>query len=351
MGYAGRFDKPLRPVNESHTNFNAVAPYRQEKVRRTFMSRQLKRSEGLTEGLQRVSKELLRGLLQAMEQEKLTPTQVHDARKIIKNLRAMLRLTRGALSDEARRARNQVLRNLAGPLSEPRDAAVTLAAFEKVYNDGLNGTPQPKAEPSWATQLQQSLSEKAHALVPAKSYQDGIQEVQRFGQLLPLEDAQSKGGDTQTRGDNSWESIVQDGLRKTYRQGRRRMRQVVANPETSDEEWHELRKRVKDLGYQLTLLKKVKGIKPLLKKLDQVGTALGDARDLTLLRDSLGNVQEKNEFTSADRWDYQRLLKQIEERSQALHRRALKVIGGVYRQGSKRFAARLAKRFRQWQGG
>jgi CHAD domain-containing protein len=109
----------------------------------------------------------------------------------------------------------------------------------------------------------------------------------RIGQLLPVKDAQSRGDGTQTRDNDRWESIVEQGLRKTYRQGRRRMRQVVANAETSDDEWHELRKRVKDLGYQVTLLKKVKGIKPLLKKLDDVGTALGDARDLTLLRDSL----------------------------------------------------------------
>src|SRR6202035_1088685 len=133
------------------------------------MSRRLKRNEGLTEGLQRVSKELLRDLLQAIGQEKLTPAQVHDARKIIKNLRAMLRLTRGAMSDEARRARNQALRNLADPLSGPRDAAVTLSAFENVYQEGLNGNPHPRAKPSWATQLHPSLSEKAHALVPAES--------------------------------------------------------------------------------------------------------------------------------------------------------------------------------------
>ena len=315
------------------------------------MSRLLKRNEGLPEGLQRVSKELLRDLLQAIGQERLTPAQVHDARKIIKNLRAMLRLTRGALSDEARRARNEALRNLADPLSAPRDAAVTLAAFENVYTEGLNGNRHPKAKPSWATQLHQSLSEKARALVPAESYQAGVEEVRRFGgQLLPFEDAQTRGG-TQMSDDDSWKSIVQEGLRKTYRQGRGLMRQVVANAEPSDEEWHELRKRVKDLGYQLTLLKKVKGIKPLLGKLDEVGTALGDARDLTLLRDCLGNVQDKNEFTPADRWNYQRLLTHVEERSQELHSHALKVIGGVYRRGSKRFAARLAKRFRQWQDG
>jgi len=100
------------------------------------VSLRLKRSEGLAEGLQRVSTELFRGLLQAMRQEKITPAQVHDARKIIKNLRAMLRLTRGAMSDEVRRARNQALRNLSAPLSGPRDAAVTLAAFENVYNVG-----------------------------------------------------------------------------------------------------------------------------------------------------------------------------------------------------------------------
>ena len=34
-----------------------------------------------------------------------------------------------------RRARNQALRNLADPLSGPRDAAVTLAAFGNVYNE------------------------------------------------------------------------------------------------------------------------------------------------------------------------------------------------------------------------
>jgi hypothetical protein len=176
------------------------------------MSRLSKRNEGLTKGLQRVSKGLLRDLLQATGQERLTPARAHDARKIIKNLRAMLRLTRGALSDKARRARNEALRNLADPLSGARDAAVALAAFENVYNESLNGTPHPKAEPSWATQLHQSLSAKAHALVPPESYQDGVEEVRRLGQLLTLEDAQSRGGRPQTRGNDSWSRRVSKDL-------------------------------------------------------------------------------------------------------------------------------------------
>jgi CHAD domain-containing protein len=140
-------------------------------------------------------------------------------------------------------------------------------------------------------------------------------------------------------------------LRKTYHLGRGLARQVAANPEPPDEEWHELRKQVKDLGYQLALLKKVKGIKPLLRKLDKVGTALGDARELTLLRNCLENVRGKFEFSPAERRSYQGLLGHVEEQSQRLHRRAFKVIGGVYRRRSKRFTARLAKRFRRWQRG
>jgi CHAD domain-containing protein len=113
--------------------------------------------------------------------KEVTAERVHDARKIIKSLRAILRLTRGALTDEARKARNQALRNLTAPLSGPRDATVTLAAFEKAYNEGLNGNPRPKAEPNWATQLHQSLSDRAHALVPAESYQDAVEKVWRLG--------------------------------------------------------------------------------------------------------------------------------------------------------------------------
>lgn len=120
-----------------------------------------------------------------------------------------------------------------------------------------------------------------------QSYQGPNEEVRRLGgQLLPF----------QTGENDSWDSTIGAGLRKTYHQGRGLVRQVAENPKPSNEEWHELRKRVKDLGYQLTLIKKVKGIKPLLGKLDAVGTALGDARDLTLLRDSLRNVGDNDEF-------------------------------------------------------
>jgi CHAD domain len=131
----------------------------------------LKRKESLKEGLQRISERRLQGVLQMIAHEGPTAESVHKARKIVKSLRATLRLTRGALSTEAR---NQVLRDFAGKFSGPRDAAVTLNTFEKVYPDSLNGERHPKARPRWATEVQQSLMVRAHATLPAESYRDAV---------------------------------------------------------------------------------------------------------------------------------------------------------------------------------
>ena len=58
-------------------------------------------------------------------------------------------------------------------------------------------------------------------------------------------------------------------------------------PNRTDELWHELCKRVKDLGYQLALLKRIKGIKPQLAKLGTVGSLLGDARSSAIFGKAL----------------------------------------------------------------
>ena len=96
------------------------------------MSLSLKRKESLREGLQRISEKRLKDVLQVIGQEGLTANPVHEVRKAIKNLRATLRLTRGALSLETRRARNEALRDLASRFSGPRDAAVTLSALRRL---------------------------------------------------------------------------------------------------------------------------------------------------------------------------------------------------------------------------
>ena len=316
------------------------------------MTQSLRRKESVREGLQRVSERRLQDILQVMDKQGLTAEAVHDVRKIIKSLRATLRLARGGLPVEERRTRNQALKDFAGRLSGPRDAAVTLTAFEKVYGESLDGDRRPDVMPRWAEQVQQSLADKAHKLVAAESYRDAAERVRRFGsQLLPFQNARLKGDPSQNGGKDDWKQTAGKGLRKTYRQGRWLMRQVAAKSEASDEQWHELRKRAKDLGYQLALIKKVKGVKPLLAKLQEVGNALGDARDLGLLRSCLCEVQDIPDLTLAERQTYQTLLTHIDQQRQGLHRRALQTARRVYRRGGKRFTGRVAKRWCRWKRG
>jgi hypothetical protein len=72
---------------------------------------------------------------------------------------------------------------------------------------------------------------------------------------------------------------IQPGLKETYRRGRKAL--ARARTEPSPENYHELRKRVKDLLYQGRLLGIQKGCEKSLKDLE---TSLGDDHNLALLR-------------------------------------------------------------------
>jgi CHAD domain-containing protein len=275
-----------------------------------------------------------------MGKDRLTAEPVHAARKTIKNLRATLRLTRGALPPDARKAHNRVLRDFAGRLSGPRDAAVTLAAFEKACRESLDGGRHSGVRPPWVTQVRQALAGQAQAPVKAETYQDAADGVRHLtGNVLPFSDG---------AGMDDWNTTVEAGLRKTYRQGRRLLAEIQNTPNAPDEKWHELRKRAKDLGYQLALLKKLKGVKPLLAKLDEVGEALGDARDLVLLREYLNKLRDKRELTPEEQQAFRRLLSYLDHERERLHQHALRIARTVYRTGGKKFTARMAKRWRSW---
>jgi CHAD domain-containing protein len=309
----------------------------------------LKRKESLRKGLQRVSEKRLQDILEDANHEGLTTEPVHEIRKIIKSLRATLRLARGALSVEARKARNQALRDLAGRFSGPRDAAVVLSAFKKACGESLNGD-SAEIHPPWVTQLQKSLTTRASALVPAEGYRDAVEGIRRLkGQILPFQALDDKENSVKLGFRSEWEQTVEEGLLKTYSQGRRLTRRIATMPEPPDEQWHELRKRAKDLGYQLSLFKKLDGVKPLLVRLDKLGNALGDARDLSLLRDYLKKAQDKSELLLPERPSFHRLLTYIDQRCQRLHEGALKVAKRVYRRGKKRLMRRMEKRWCRWQ--
>jgi CHAD domain-containing protein len=195
---------------------------------------------------------------------------VHEARKDMKKLRALLRLVRGELGDRVYARENACFRDTARELAGVRDADVMLAT--------LGDLEQRYGElPEASRRLRPALvahrfRASAGSLKPAaKVALETLAEARERVAEWPLE---ADGFDA-----------FEEGLWRVYRQGRRDLRAARTLP--SAEHMHEWRKRVKDLWYHLALLQD--SWRPVLSALaeeaHELSDRLGDDHDLAVLRD------------------------------------------------------------------
>jgi len=159
---------------------------------------------------------------------------VHEARKDMKKLRALLRLARGELGAERFKRENACFRDAAGELAGARDADVML--------DTLNSLTLPAGE-GWLLRQQ----------IQAEVKQNGEEEREAAARsaVAILEEARRRVSDWPLERD-SFDAIAKR-LEKTYRRGRRDFRAAMEEPTV--EALHEWRKRVKELWYHHALLR------------------------------------------------------------------------------------------------
>jgi CHAD domain-containing protein len=131
---------------------------------------------------------------------------------------------------------------------------------------------------------------------------------------------------------------IDGGLRRIYRQGRRRMREAENDPSTAA--LHEWRKRVKDLWYQLRLLREtwpaVMG--PESDEAHALSEKLGDDHDLAVL----WNFAVDRNLAS------ERLRKALDSRRAELQREAFATGRRLYAERPRTFTARLASYWNAW---
>jgi CHAD domain-containing protein len=195
---------------------------------------------------------------------------VHEARKDMKKLRALLRLVRGELGDRVYASENACFRDTARGLAGMRDADVMLAT--------LTGLEERYGElPGAGSRLRPALvahrfRTSAGSLKPAAK-----------GAAETLAAARDRVDDWPLDSDGF--EAFEEGLGRVYRQGRRDFRAARAG--RSPEQMHEWRKRTKDLWYHLLLLQD--GWKPVMSALAQeaheLSDRLGDEHDLSVLRE------------------------------------------------------------------
>ncbi|HEU4895683.1 MAG TPA: CHAD domain-containing protein [Acidimicrobiia bacterium] len=251
-------------------------------------SLQLGESEPLGKGVKRVTMEQLELAAGGFFGGELGGA-VHESRKSVKRVRALLRLVRGELPENIYDFENKSLRNTARLLSEIRSAQGVLNAAMSIQ--GLYG--ELLADGTFGD-LVDRLSRRRD-LTELKAVED----PNLVGRVVrSLERAYHRYGswptDPEARevygvGIRDTFDAVGPGLKTTYENGRHSMVQAYQRGEHGD--FHEWRKRVKDMRHQMEFLAPLwpEVVVGTAMTLDRLGNVLGEDNDLaellSLLRD------------------------------------------------------------------
>lgn len=240
---------------------------------------------------------------------------VHEARKDMKKLRSLLRLVRGGIEDGHYRAENERFRDAARLLSDARDADVlleTVAALRERYPGEAPAADGLVAELEAARGTAGGLS----LAMAAEAIESGAQATDCW----------------QLSGDG-WE-LYGPGLLRAYRRGRKGLATVERGGDA--EAVHEWRKRVKDLWYQLRLVRDAwPGVTTAMaEEAHQLSGLLGDHHDLSVLAE---HIRDGAAHDGAPV-----LLELAERRQGELLAEALPLGRRLYAERPKRFARRMA---------
>jgi len=292
-------------------------------------SYRLQRGEEPAAGLARIAagraEAALERLRESQAGEAGTAAAVHGARKDLKKLRTVLRLLRGALGAKRYRRANRRFRDAARTLSVSRDAEVKLQTLEALSRQAL---PLPEAAlESW----RKILDRDREAAVDTAAA-----EARLAGAIAQIEAGLEEIRGWKLEGD-AWE-MIGPALARGYRRGRKAMKAAESGDER---DFHEWRKRAKDLWYELRLLRD-SWPGPLEATAEEAHTLtelLGDHHDLAVLREDLRERKLGEQETVA-------LETAIGGRQEELATEALSLGRRLYAERPRELSRRL-RRYRQ----
>lgn len=284
------------------------------------MASSIRASESAREGLRRIGDEeisQLAGILKAGDEGQL----LHDLRKGTKLLRALLRLMKGHIPGELRKAESTRWRDLARLLAAAREGEVRLRTFRALVT-----------RPGSCPVLAEYIAQEAAA---ARRFTFGDRERRALLGCVENGRAAWEGIGLRVGG---WK-LLGPGLHSSYRAARKAVSR--ATTESSDDSLHHLRHRVKVLADQLELLAKAKSekIDTYRRGLKSLGGWLGDDHDLVRLR---AFAAERDPAC------LEMLDPLLRDRREVLQRRAFKQAGALFELRPSEFTAVARKAWRTW---
>jgi CHAD domain-containing protein len=346
-----------------------VALARAERERRTSSGRRgrdrrfaLLQDEPLGAGLRRIALGQLDVAIEMLEggERRLSPEQrVHEARKALKRLRALLRLVQDELGEPAYEREHELLRRSGTRLAKARDAEVLLATLDRLIERKAKQLGSRRGVQRLRARLQTERDGAAALALADSATQAGV-----LGDLRAMRVRVS----TWELADPGGIEAIEAALERLYAKGRRRMRraQRARGERARGRKLHEWRKRVKDLRYAMEILeragqgkragkagggkarKQAKAraeaalIHELAKRADDLGEALGEEHDLAVLAERVRVEAKAGRASGAPGPGARKaLLKAIARRRKRLRKKALRDGKRVYARKPKRFVRRV----------
>jgi CHAD domain-containing protein len=296
---------------------------------------QLHRGESLGESLCRICAWQTEQMVKIVHDEAMSMEErVHEARKRIKETRALLRLFRGALGD-AFDGENRRFRDAGRELAPYRDTTTVVEAI-KTLPPRVRETVGPKAMRA----LRAFANERQRAQFAGESALP-----KRFESLIARFAGATERLAQASLPDTTRFSIIEDGLARTISTGKRAM--ASAFQSGTDADFHEWRKRVKDLDHHIALLINVwpNVMTALEREIATLARHLGHHHDLALVADVVLQT-EGTLGDAAERHRIGRLIAAQQKRTIALARPIAK---RVYAVRSRRVARAIGTLWDVWQ--
>jgi CHAD domain-containing protein len=309
--------------------------------------------EGFRRAIPRLARERVDRVLKSLgEKPRPGAESIHEARKTLKSLRALLQLARGSIDADVRRRENICFRDAGRLLSPLRDPQALLEALnyfcERPDHSGVSTRKQESIR-RFIERIQREIEKRLVDGLPQREVRKLARELRVVRSRAALWFEGIPAGTA-----NEWEIYVGIGLRRTYRKAKNLVWQfeVMGHERSDDNTWHELRKSAKALGYQLRLLKPIwpKMMNVSVDEIDQLTDRLGDANDLAILRAKILN-EPYNPSETQESAEIRRIfLQMLDRRKQKLQSEAFKLAKLVYAEKPGRFESRLATYWRVGHG-
>jgi CHAD domain-containing protein len=254
-------------------------------------------------------------------------TALHEFRKSVRRARALVRLMEGFVGIDAHAELSSTLRDVHRATSELRDRQVVAGVLQ-------GAQPDPGSVSSLVRELGVAMPDAGAPDVAA------IAGVMVRGCLSLAELPRLLAGAMPRR--IRWDAVV-DGLARSFRRARRRLRAVEQHGD--DEAVHGLRKRIKELDYQIELMSACGGerVRRRRKELDHLAEALGQLVDLFVLRDHAARHVAPGP-------DHARLLEAIAEERAARLEQVLAHARDVLDDRPRSYARRVVRSVRRRRG-